>query len=145
MSIIFSRRCEYALQAVLYLALKPEGERTSIKELTKHVKLPSPFLAKILQDLTRKGLLASSKGPHGGFALGKPARDITLFHVVDAIDGVAFSNGCVLGFMECSSETPCAMHNEWKPIRDRIQSSLASQDVAAMAKQMHKPEYLEER
>jgi Rrf2 family iron-sulfur cluster assembly transcriptional regulator len=145
MSIIFSRRCEYALQAVLYLALKPGGERTSIKELTKHVKLPSPFLAKILQDLTRKGLLVSSKGPHGGFALGKPPRDITLFHVVEAIDGVAFTNGCVLGFMECSSVTPCAMHNEWKPIRDRIQSSLASQDVAAMARQMQKPEYLEQK
>jgi Rrf2 family protein len=141
MSIIFSRRCEYALQAVLYLALKDKGERTSIKELTKHIKMPSPFLAKILQDLTHKGLLASFKGPRGGFALGKSARDITLFNIVEAIDGVALTHGCVLGFDECSTSDPCSMHNDWKTIRDRIHSMLAKQDIAQMAKQMHKPEY----
>lgn len=141
MSIIFSRRCEYALQAVLYLALRDVGERTSIKELTKHIKIPSPFLAKILQDLSHKGLLASFKGPHGGFALRKPGKEITLFDIVEAIDGVAFTNGCVLGFMECSTGNPCSLHNEWKTIRDRIQTTLSKQDVAQMAKQMHKPEY----
>jgi Rrf2 family transcriptional regulator, iron-sulfur cluster assembly transcription factor len=141
MSIIFSRRCEYALQAVLYLALKNEEERTSIKELTKHVKMPAPFLAKILQDLTHKGLLVSFKGPKGGFALGKPAKDITLFHVVEAIDGTAFTNGCVLGFMECSVDDPCSLHNEWKAIREKIQGTLSKQDIGQMAKQMHKPEY----
>lgn len=141
MSIIFSRRCEYALQAVLYLALKEKGERTSIKELTKHIKMPSPFLAKILQDLTHKGLLVSFKGPTGGFALGKSAKEITLFHIVEAIDGVAFTNGCVLGFTECSTTDPCSLHNDWKNIRDKIQSILSKQDIAQMAKQMHKPEY----
>ena len=144
MSIIFSRRCEYALQAVLYLALREGGERTSIKQLTKHIKIPSPFLAKILQDLTHKGLLASFKGPHGGFALRKPAKEITLLHIVEAIDGVAFTNGCVLGFVECSPGNPCSLHNEWKTIRDRIQATLSKQDIAQMAKQMHKPEYRRE-
>ena len=141
MSIIFSRRCEYALQAVLYLALKVEGERTSIKELTKHIKMPSPFLAKILQDLTHQGLLVSFKGPSGGFALGKSPKEITLSHIVEAIDGVALTHGCVLGFEECSTTDPCSMHNDWKTIRDRIQSMLGKQDIAQMAKQMHKPEY----
>lgn len=141
MSIIFSRRCEYALQAVLYLALKPEGERTSIKELTRHIKMPSPFLAKILQDLTHKGLLVSFKGPRGGFALGKPAKDITFFNIVEAIDGVALTSGCVLGFAECSTDAPCSMHNDWKVIRERIQTMLVKQDITQMARQMRKPEY----
>ena len=144
MSIIFSRRCEYALKAVLYLALRENGARTSIKDLTKHLKMPSAFLAKILQDLTHKKLLVSFKGPHGGFALRKPAKEITPFHIVEAIDGVAFTNGCVLGFMECSTGNPCSLHNEWKTIRDRIQSTLSKQDLAQMAKQMHKPEYEKE-
>ncbi len=144
MSIIFSRRCEYALQAVLYLALKPEYERTSIKELTKHIKMPSPFLAKILQDLTHKGLLVSFKGPRGGFMLGKPASEITLFNIVEAIDGTAFMNSCVLGFHECSSTTPCSIHPEWDGIRDRIYATLIRQDVAQMAKLMQKPEYIQE-
>lgn len=67
MSLIFSRQCEYALQAVLYLALRPEGEMTSIKEMTDKLGIPYHFLAKILQDLSKKGLLSSLKGPTGGF------------------------------------------------------------------------------
>ena len=78
MSLIFSRQCEYALQAVMYLALRPQGKMTSIRELTGQLKIPYHFLAKILQHLTRKGLLTSLKGPTGGFALGMPAKDITL-------------------------------------------------------------------
>ena len=143
MSIIFSRRCEYALQAVLYLALKEEGEKTSIKELTNHIRIPSPFLAKILQDLAHTGLLKSGKGPRGGFALSKPAREITMFQIVEAMDGTAFTNGCVLGFTECSTTAPCAMHDEWSDIRDRITTALQKKNIAEMAKQMRKPEYLE--
>jgi Rrf2 family protein len=143
MSIIFSRRCEYALQAVLYLALKDEDERTSIKELTNNIQIPSPFLAKILQDLTHTGLLISCKGPRGGFALAKPAKEITMFQVVEAMDGTAFTNGCVLGFTECSTTSPCAMHDEWSGIRDKITSALKKKSLAEMAKQMRKPEYLE--
>jgi Rrf2 family protein len=141
MSILFSRKCEYALQAILYLALKPAGERTSIRELTTHIQMPSPFVAKILQNLSRQGLLASHKGPYGGFALARPARSISLHDVVEAIDGNGLANGCVLGFEKCSSSNPCSMHNDWKVIRDRLQSTLQKQDIAQMAKQMHKPEY----
>lgn len=141
MSIIFSRRCEYGLQAVLYLALKKDGEKTSIRELTRHIKIPSPFLSKILQDLAHKGLLSSFKGPRGGFTLRKSAKEITLFDIVEAIDGTAFTNGCVLGFGECSTTNTCSLHNDWKTVRERIHNTLARQDVAQMAKQMRRPEY----
>lgn len=141
MSIIFSRRCEYGLQAVMYLALKNGGTKTSVKELVQHIQVPSPFLAKILQELAHKGVLMSSKGPRGGFALAKPANQITMLSIVEAIDGTAFTNGCVLGFMECTTGTPCAMHDEWSGIRDRIIGALGNQDLGEMAKRMHKPEY----
>jgi len=51
MSVLFSRQCEYALQAAMYLALKPEGVMTSIRELTRRINIPYHFLAKILQSL----------------------------------------------------------------------------------------------
>jgi Rrf2 family protein len=129
------------LQGVLFLALKPEGEMTSIKELTKKLGIPSHFLAKILQDLTRKGLLVSLKGPTGGFALGMPAKDITLFHIIEAIDGADFTQSCVLGFSECSSKNPCAVHEKWAGIRDTIYNMLVSKNIAHLAKEMDKPEY----
>ncbi len=141
MSIIFSRQCEYALQAVLYIALKPAGERVSIKDLTAKLHIPYHFLGKILQSLTRKGLLISMKGPTGGFALGMPAKDITLFHIIEAIDGVDFTASCVLGFPECTGKNPCAVHERWATLRDGIYKMLVNKNVAEMAKDMRKPVY----
>lgn len=141
MSILFSRQCEYALQAVMYLALKPEGKRTSIKELTRKINIPYHFLAKILQDLTYKGLLISQKGPTGGFALAKPAKDITLFQIVEAIDGTDVTSKCVLGFPECSGKNPCAVHEKWAGLRDEIHVMLVGKNITQMAREMKKPEY----
>ena len=141
MSIIFSRQCEYALQAVSYLALQPVGKKTSIKELTGKLKIPYHFLAKILQRLTYKKLLVSQKGPSGGFALGLPADQITLFHVVNAIDGPGFTHNCVMGFPECSGKSPCAVHNHWAKMRDGIYAMLVSENIKDMSKAMKKPEY----
>lgn len=141
MSIIFSRQCEYALQAVTYIALQPPGEMTSIKELAKKLDIPYHFLGKILQSLVYKGLLTSQKGPTGGFALGMAAKDITLFHIVEAIDGVDFTNKCVLGFPECSGKNPCAVHDHWAGLREGVYQMLVSRNIAEMAKDMRKPEY----
>jgi Rrf2 family protein len=141
MGIFFSRECEYALKAVMYLALKAEGEMTSIKELSKKLNIPYHFLAKILQSLAHRGLLKSQKGPAGGFALGMPPKEITLFHIVEAIDGVDFTNKCVLGFPECSGKNPCSVHDKWGVLRDQIYDMLISKNIAQMAKEMRKPEY----
>lgn len=141
MSIIFSRQCEYAIQGVLYLALKPQGEMTSIKELTKRLDIPYHFLGKILQRLAQKGLLVSLKGPAGGFALSKLPKEITLFDVVDAVDGSDFTRKCVLGFAECSGKNPCSVHSTWGRTRDEIYQMLISKTISEMAKDMKKPEY----
>ena len=141
MSLIFSRQCEYALQAVMFLAQKEEGERVSIKEIARTLGIPHYFLAKILQDLTRKGLLDSKKGPAGGFCLALPAKDITLFHIIEAIDGVEFTRRCVMGFPECSGTNPCAVHEQWGALRDGIYGMLVRQSIGQMAGEMRKPAY----
>jgi len=141
MSLLFSRQCEYALQAVLYLALKEEGVRVTIKEMTGELGILYHFLGKIMQELTRKGLLVSEKGPHGGFALATPASEITLFHIVDAIDGADFTRTCVMGFPECSGEHPCAVHAQWEGLRNSIYSMLVTESIGEMARGMHQPGY----
>ena len=145
MSTIFSRQCEYAIQAVLYLALKPHEGKTSIKELTQQLEIPYHFVAKILQDLGRKGLLISLKGPSGGFALARRPEEITLLEIVDAIDGTGFLHDCVLGFPECSSKTPCPAHDRWAKVRESIGEMLIGQTVAQMAKNTHKPQYRQKK
>ncbi|MBI3189990.1 MAG: Rrf2 family transcriptional regulator [Ignavibacteriales bacterium] len=141
MSIIFSRQCEYALQAVLFLALKPQGEKTSIKELTKHLDLPYHFAAKILQSLSRKGLLLSYKGSLGGFALKKSVNEITLYQIVEAVDGLNFMQGCVLGFSECGNDHPCALHERWGKMRDELKELLTIKSISQFASEMEKPQY----
>lgn len=141
MSTIFSRQCEYALQAVLFLARKPQGEMTPIRELTRRLEIPYHFLGKILQDLTRKRLLVSLKGPTGGFGLAKPAEEITLFQIVEAVDGTEFFSECVLGFPECGGENPCPVHDRWGPLRDEIQSMLIGKNIGQLAAEMKRPEY----
>ncbi len=141
MSIIFSRQCEYGIQAVLYLALKEPGRMTSIKELTRELEIPYHFVAKILQNLTRKGLLVSMKGPSGGFSLGMPAKDITLFHIVEAIDGVGFMNNCVLGFPDCTGDNPCSVHHVWGKLREQLYQELVKKSITEMAGETRKPQY----
>ncbi len=141
MSILFSRQCEYALQAVLFLALKEEGEMVSIKEISKRLNFPYHFIGKILQDLTYKGLLVSLKGPTGGFCLSRSAKNISLFNIVEAIDGTAMFTTCVMGFPECGGTHPCAIHDQWGKIRDSIYKMLVAKSVYEMAMDMSKPEY----
>jgi len=125
----------------MFLALKADGERTSIRELTKKVQIPYHFLAKILQDLTHKGLLVSRKGPTGGFALAKSAKEITLFDIVEAVDGSGFMQNCVLGFPECNGKNPCAVHEKWGSMREELRLMLVSKNIAQMAKETRKSEY----
>jgi Rrf2 family protein len=143
MSIIFSRQCEYALRAVLYLAVRSPGELVSIREVAKKLKIPVHFLAKIFQDLSKKQLLCSRKGPKGGFGLGLPAKDITLFHIIEAIDGVSFMENCIMGFPTCSGKNPCPMHTQWGSLRDRLYQMLVNKSLERLAQDIQvKPEYL---
>jgi Rrf2 family protein len=141
MSLLFSRRCEYALQAVLFVAKRSGNELTSIKQLSTALGIPHHFLAKILQDLSQKRLLVSHKGPGGGFALGMPAEDITLFHIVEAIDGLHLTQHCILGFQDCSDKYPCALHERWLQLRGGVIRMLVSKNVHELAKEMKRPPF----
>jgi Rrf2 family transcriptional regulator, iron-sulfur cluster assembly transcription factor len=141
MSILFSRQCEYALQALMFLALQDDHRSTPIKELTERLDIPYHFVAKTLQSLTHKGLLVSHKGPSGGFALAKPAEQITLMDIIEAIDGGAFMKDCILGFEQCSKENPCSLHDQWQSSREGIAAMLRTKSISEMAGRMKKPQY----
>ena len=142
MSVFFSRQCEYALQSVIYLAQKKHGEMTTIKEISGHLKIPFHFLGKIFQKLSHKGLLHSMKGVSGGFWLAKPASEIVLMEIIEAIDGKEVVDSCVLGYNECSVTQPCPMHNEWKQAKDLFFGALSKKSIVDMAKDIKKGGYL---
>ena len=119
---MLSNTSKYAVRSMIYLALNSdEKTRIGIKKISEDLKIPSPFLAKILQVLARHKLLISTKGPNGGFILGKDAHQITLYEIVTVIDGSDLFDRCLISLRTCQDENiPCAMHDQYEPIRKNI-------------------------
>ena len=119
--MIVSKTTEYALRAVVYVAMHDtQGVKVGIKEIAKELELPAHFMGKILQDLVRKGVISSVKGPNGGFFLHRPARQITILEVVRTIDGLEAFRKCGMGMKQCSDTHPCPLHNDIKAYRDQM-------------------------
>src|SRR6185312_13724135 len=127
---VFSKTCEYAIRAVFFIAHKTaSGGRVGIKEISNGIDSPEHFLAKILQDLSRKGLIQSAKGPNGGFYLDDLALKRPLSEIVEAIDGDGIFTGCALGLKQCSEVNPCPLHNQFKLIRTEIHNLLQTTEI----------------
>ena len=110
---------------MIFIAQKSkDGKRVGMKEIANGIDSPEPFIAKILQDLGRRGLLQSLKGPNGGFYLDEDSLDCSLADIVKAIDGDQLFTGCGLGLKHCSESHPCPIHQEFKAVRKRIQLML---------------------
>jgi Rrf2 family protein len=132
--MIYSRSSEYAIRAFVHLAQVPDGRYAMVKNIAESEDIPAHFLAKILQQLARKGLLRSSKGPTGGFALRVDAGDIRLLDIVEALDGLAPYQQCASGLAECNDDMPCSMHDSWVALRSRIMDYLGKNSIADLAK-----------
>ncbi|MCL4401062.1 MAG: Rrf2 family transcriptional regulator [Acidobacteria bacterium] len=128
--MIYSRSTEYAIRALIPLAQAEEGKYVMAKTLAEQENIPSHFLAKILQQLARKGVLRSSKGPMGGFSLRMPADKIRIFDIVDALDGLQPYHLCISGLGECPEEQKCPMHDGWVSLHEAILDYLKENTVA---------------
>ena len=131
--MIYSRSAEYAIRAFVYLADVPDGKYAMVKNIAEESEIPTHFLAKILQQLARKGFLRSSKGPTGGFSLRKPPGEISMLDLVESIDGISEYQRCPSGMNECNDDAQCGMHDTWKGLRSRIMGYLEETSIADVA------------
>ncbi|RBQ06751.1 RrF2 family transcriptional regulator [Pedobacter miscanthi] len=123
---IFSKTCEYAIRAVFFIAQKTSvGTRVGIRDIAAGIDSPELYLGKILQDLSRRGLISSAKGPNGGFFITGEMLNQPIIEIVKAIDGDSLFVGCGLGLKQCSELNPCPLHNEFKEIRSTLTSMLS--------------------
>ena len=129
----FSKACNYGVRAALYVATRNQQEFVSIKEISEKLNISFHFLTKILQTLTQQGIMTSFRGPKGGVALAKPAAEISLLDVVQAIDGESLFTDCVLGLNNCGDDQPCPLHNQWTGIRQNIQELFESTSLHQVA------------
>ncbi len=134
---MFSKTCEYAIRAMIFIAQRSKnGNKVGIKEISKGIDSPTHFIAKILQDLSKKGLVQSSKGPNGGFYLDKNSLKFSLADVVKAIDGDKIFTGCGLGLKQCSASQPCPLHFEFIIVRQQAYAMLKRAKLGAFSKQL---------
>jgi Rrf2 family iron-sulfur cluster assembly transcriptional regulator len=132
MTVIFSKKCELALQAVLYLTIKSKDDFHNAGDISKELQLPKEFVSKVLQKLTETGIVGSKKGKTGGFFLAKDPSEIRLIQIVEAIDGLEVFEKCVLGFPGCSPNNPCPLHNKWGYLRDEAFKMLTEYTLAEL-------------
>jgi len=138
-----TKKADYGLMALKYLAeqtadqaLLPAGKTVfaqSAKEIADAYHIPPQLLAKILQTLARAGLLVSHAGTNGGYALARPANEISAFEVIRAIDGPLFITSCITIHGTCDLAGHCTIKEPLRKVNDSIKDLLSGIRISDLA------------
>lgn len=135
---ILSKKSVYGIQAALFVASQgKEQEYVPISRISDALGISFHFLTKILQTLSHHNIMVSYRGPNGGVALARPARDITLLEMINVIDNQWF-DGCILGLPRCGEDVPCPLHASWSTARDHIKSMFEEESLEALGRRINK-------
>ena len=130
-----SKGCQYAIRTAASLSREPLGTVVPRWEVSRRTQIPYDFVSKILQTLTRAGLLRSHRGARRGYSLARPPREISLLDVVVAYDGPLGHEGCLLDDHKvCPGERVCAVHHRRMAVQKKIIEGLLAARVSDVAK-----------
>lgn len=136
MKLMSTRRCDYGLRALVYLAGR-EGERVKAAEISTEMNIPVGFLHQVLQELQRSRLVTSQTSRTGGYSLGLPATDVTLLDIVEALEGPIERDQCSLRNGTCDIADTCALHSPWSAAQRAFATTLAATTLASVADDHH--------
>lgn len=127
---MLSVTCKTAIKAVIYLSSRSEnGEKSNIKAVSDSINASEHTVGKILQQLVRKKIINSRKGPTGGFYLNEQQQEQAVIHIVEAIEGEDIFKACGLGFSKCSAGHPCPIHDEYKVGRELMETMFRNRKI----------------
>ena len=129
---MFNKKVAYAVRCLVYLAQR--NDPVLIREISKTTEIPHPYLAKIVNDLTRKGLVKSQRGIGGGITLAKNPQSISVYDICVAFDDPLLKQECLLGMPNCSDETACEFHPFWSKEKEKIINFLSGNTIDKIAK-----------
>lgn len=136
-----SRKCDYALRAVIYLAQMAPERFGRVSEIAKAKDIPQAFLAQILPLLANRGVVKSQQGAHGGYALARAAERISFLDVIECVEGPVRLNKCIDGHHEdCSILESCEMLQVWSEAQSQMVGYLQSVTMADMLRAAVRPE-----
>ncbi len=128
-----SRKIDYAIRAMIHLASIPPGTVVPFREIGKQMEVPEDFLAKILKTLVDHGIVRSTRGPHGGYKLARPAETINVLEVIEAAEGPVAVNVCLDDDDACSRQSFCTMTSVWREGQERMLEVFRRTTLASLA------------
>ena len=130
-----TRATEYAFRALRFLASRTEQRWYSIQEIGAAEDVPTQFLAKVMQHLTQAGIVQSACGKTGGYGLARPANEISMSEVLEAIEGQLAINECLIYPSDCRflREGGCRAHGIFKELQSAMLAVLKKYSIADIA------------
>jgi Rrf2 family protein len=134
--MIFSKSFGYALRGVLYVAMMHDENRNiQVDEIAKRLSVPRYFLGKIMNKVARSGILNSTKGPNGGFALNNATLTTSLVSLLESTNGLDQFSECTLRLRKCNASDPCPMHDRIKTYKADLLSLLSQTEIGSLLKE----------
>jgi Rrf2 family protein len=127
---MFSTTAEYALRAVVYLAMNPKT-RSNSQTISENTKAPAGYVSKVLNDLVRADIVTSQRGPNGGFGLARPASRITVLEVINAVDPIERIRTCPLNIPSHGANL-CRLHRKLDDAIAMIEKTLSGSTIEEM-------------
>jgi len=134
------REIDYSLLAMMYIAARPAGQLAYRRDIAAHYNIPKEFLAKVLQKLTRHGLIKSFRGMQGGYRLARDVDGISLADVIEAVDGPLALVDCQAEPYECGQEPACTIQFAMRDVRREILGVLGRVSLGDMRRRLQEEE-----
>jgi Rrf2 family protein len=131
--VILSRESQYGLEGLIVLARQPRGKVMPLRQIAQAGRLPAGFLARTLQKLRRHNLVSSHRGAVRGYALARPAQEIRLREIFEAIEGPLVFRQCIFSPRPADDPHPCRLHSEWSRVNATLQAVMDETSLAQAA------------
>ena len=129
--MLYSLTTKYAVIALVELAEREAA--TPVRDIARAREIPSAFLAKLVPQLVRAGILSSTRGKNGGISFARSPSRVSLADVVRTIEGEGYFRECVFELFPCDGRPNCPLHDVWDPLRDRIRDFLEDTTIKSVA------------
>ncbi len=134
MRLDLTRRADYAIRAVLALGRLPDGDRISVRRVAAAQRIPAPFLPPIMRDLVLAGVAGSTTGRAGGYRLARPAAEVSLLDIIEAVEGDSRRGTCILRDGPCTVSAVCDVHDVVVAAQEALRDRLAQVSVADLTR-----------
>ena len=136
---MISNSSKYAIKAVLYLALhSSEENKIMVKDIAEPINVPQAYIAKLLQELAKRKLISSTRGPKGGFYLSESDKNGNVLNIVSAIDSERKLNACILSLEHCNEIKPCPLHHIISPSRTILMKNFKIKTIDELSQDVKK-------